>query len=309
MSTIEVGEALNSQAVHIENANRRILAFFQDTSEKITNTNSNLEAIRLEVQTIKKQEEKHKVGLNECKAQSEKFEDSIGQLEQKVGEVAEGNRVLGQQVQEVKALQQELQEKIEAGSRALQEFGGRLEEKINCLLHPVTFSAPVYCMSGVPVVAEDTSGNLPSWGGGGDQAIAGFHPRTPGSEARVLTGQQGELSPGRSSVNTPISVPTAPDTPRESRQQGTQLTERENQVRGQQGWGEQGPPNPHRQGLEGVQQLPGLQHQEELGQASQPLKEAEAGNELIASAQQDFKTRESATQVTTNPLGDLRDLI
>ena len=115
IGSIEVGEALNSQAVHIEAANKKIFSFLQDTSEKIANTNSDLEAVRLEIQNIKRQEEKHKVGLNECKALNEKFEDSIGQLERKVGEVAEGNKILcqqvqgvSQQVQQVKALQQEL---------------------------------------------------------------------------------------------------------------------------------------------------------------------------------------------------------
>ena len=105
MSTIEVGVALNNQAVHLENANKSILSFCQDASDKITKNNSSLEAIRLEVQTIKQQEENHKVGLNECKAQSEKFGDSIGQLKQKIGEVAEGNRTLCQQVEEVSAQQ------------------------------------------------------------------------------------------------------------------------------------------------------------------------------------------------------------
>ena len=54
INTIEVGEALNSQAAHIEAANKKIFTFFQDTSEKIANTNSNLEAVRLEIQNIKR---------------------------------------------------------------------------------------------------------------------------------------------------------------------------------------------------------------------------------------------------------------
>ena len=188
----------------------------------------------------------------------------------------------------MQGLQQELWEKWEASSRALQEFEGRLDEKINCLLHPVMFSAPLYYTSGVPVVAEDTAGNLPRWGSVVDQGTIGFPSGIPGGETRALAGQQGGLSLEGSSINTPSNVPNTPDTPKES------------QVRVQQWYGEQELPKSHCQGLEGAQQPPRPQPQEGLGQASQPLKEAEAGNEQATSAQQDFKTRDSAPQVTTN---------
>ena len=108
--SLEVGEALNSQAAHIIAANEKICTFIQVTSEKIAKKDSELKAVRLELQNIKRKEEEHKVGLNECKAQDEKIGDSLGQLERKVGEVAEGNRVLSQQVQGVGQQVQTLQQ-------------------------------------------------------------------------------------------------------------------------------------------------------------------------------------------------------
>ena len=62
IGSIEVGEALNSQAVHIIAANEKIFSFIQDTSEKIANTNSNLEAVRLELQNIKSKKRSIKWG-------------------------------------------------------------------------------------------------------------------------------------------------------------------------------------------------------------------------------------------------------
>ena len=122
------------------------------------------------------------MGLNECKAQDKKLGDCLGQLERKVGEVVEGNRVLSQQVQGVGQQLQTLQQE-------LQGFEGRLEEKINYLFHPVSLQAPIYYTSGVPVGAEDTAGSLTSWGSGGDQGFVGFPPRTPGGDTGSCLGQ------------------------------------------------------------------------------------------------------------------------
>ena len=88
-------------------------------------------------------------------------------------------------------------------------------------------------------------------------------------------------------------MPKTPDTPKNSRQQGTQPTASGNQVRNKKELGEPRQPSQQGEGQEGGQNLPETQHQKELGQADQLLEEPCPEDKLTTPVQQDHKTEVS----------------
>ena len=101
----QIETALNSSTSHFEDANKSILQFCGDTGQKVNETSFNLEVIKRDVHTLKQQAEDSVTSLNTCKAQGESRDDRLGHLERRLAEVEQENRVLAQQVENLKARQ------------------------------------------------------------------------------------------------------------------------------------------------------------------------------------------------------------
>ena len=75
--------------------------------------------------------------MNTYRAQGKSHDDHLGHLERRLAEVEQDNRVLSQQVKNLKA-QQALDQ------TSLQELKEKVDEKLDQLVQPVTFTAPIY---------------------------------------------------------------------------------------------------------------------------------------------------------------------
>ena len=97
--------ALNSSASHFEDANKSILQIFEETSKRVNETSSNLEVIERELHALQQQAEGNVTTLATCRAQAESHGDHLGQLDRRLEEVVQDNRVLSQQVENLQAQQ------------------------------------------------------------------------------------------------------------------------------------------------------------------------------------------------------------
>ena len=156
----QIERALNSSASHFEDANKSILQFCGDTGRKVNEISFNLQIVRRDVHALKQQAEDSATSLNACKAQGESHDNRLGHLERRLTEVEQDNKILLQQVENLKAKQA-----IDQSS--LQELKEKVEDKLNHWVHPVKLTAPIY-----PYTDETqalTSGAL-----GGQQAFGGL---------------------------------------------------------------------------------------------------------------------------------------
>ena len=126
----QVEAALSSSASHFEDANKSILQFCGETGKKVNETSSNLEVVRRDVHVLKQQAEDNVTSLNVYRAQGESHDNRLGHLERRLAEVEQDNRVLAQQVENLKVRQA-----IDQSS--LQELKGKVEEKLNQWCNPL----------------------------------------------------------------------------------------------------------------------------------------------------------------------------
>ena len=137
MEGSQLKTALNSAASHFEDANRSILQFCGDMGRQVNKISLNVEAVRMDALTLNQQANDITLSLNTCKAQGESYDNSLGHLERRLTEVEQDNKILLQQVENLKAKQA-----IDQSS--LQELKEKVEDKLNHLVHPVTLTAPIY---------------------------------------------------------------------------------------------------------------------------------------------------------------------
>ena len=132
----QIETALNSTASHFEDANRSILQFCGDTGRQVNKISFNLEAVRNNALALNQQAKDSAVSLNACKAQGESHDNRLGHLERRLTEVEQDNKILTQQVENLKAKQA-------INQSSLQELKEKVEDKLNHLVQPLTLTAPI----------------------------------------------------------------------------------------------------------------------------------------------------------------------
>ena len=125
------------------------------------------------------------------------------------------NRVLSQQVENLKARQA-------LNQLSIQETKEKVDEKFNQLVQPVTLTTPIYFLpDGSLAPAAGALEGQQAFDGLGDQPGAELYPESQQSRTRdhTKTGEVDSLL--NSSTETLPTVPKTPDTSFESKQQGT----------------------------------------------------------------------------------------
>ena len=212
----QVEAALSSSSSHFEDANKSILQFCEETSKRVNETSSNLKIVRRDVHALKQQAEDNVTSINTCRAQDESHDDCLGHLERRLAEVEQDNRVLSQQVENLKARQA-------LDQTSLQELKEKVDEKLNQWVQPVTITAPVYLYpDGPQALATGTLEGQQAFDSPGNPPGAALNPENQVSETKVHT-NTGEVDGLlNSSAETLPSIPKTPDTSFESKQRGTQ---------------------------------------------------------------------------------------
>ena len=120
----QIETALNYSAAHFDDANKSILQFCGDTGRKVNKTSFNLQVVKRDIHALKQQAEDSVTSLNVYRAQGESHDDRLGHLERRLAEVEQDNRVLAQQVENLKARQ-------DINQSSLQELKEMVEDKLN----------------------------------------------------------------------------------------------------------------------------------------------------------------------------------
>ena len=106
---------------------------------------------------------------------------------------------------------------------SLQELKEKVDEKLNQLVQPVTFTAPIYLYpdSSQALAAGALEGQQ-AFEGLGNQPGTALYPESQESGTRVLTNTEEVDSLLNLSAETLPNIPKTPDTSFESKQRGTQ---------------------------------------------------------------------------------------
>ena len=111
-ATDEVGRVLQAQVAKLVATNDTINAAILENCKKIKEAETELKACKDALRKIREEGEAIEARVNDCSAKGEKCNDALSQLENRVGEVLEGNQTLKAQIEGVGLQVQQLQQSL-----------------------------------------------------------------------------------------------------------------------------------------------------------------------------------------------------